>query len=107
MGPRRGPDGAHFDGDEHCRLTILLYTSSDWQPQYGGELCMLDERAGVWWEVPPRADHVVIFRSDRVLHKVAPCLERPRLALTVFLSEGMTPEQAELSALLAALTSTV
>ena len=68
---------------------------------------MLDEANRVWWEVSPQADHVVIFRSDRVLHKVMPCYESARLALTAFLSEGTTAEQTELNALLAALTSTV
>jgi Rps23 Pro-64 3,4-dihydroxylase Tpa1-like proline 4-hydroxylase len=85
---------------------MLLYTS-EWQPSHGGQLRMLDEDAKVWREVSPRADHVVIFRSDRVLHKVMPCYEQPRLALSIFLSEGATAEQAEFNALLAALTSSV
>lgn len=96
--------GAHFDGDEACRLTMLLYTSEDWRPEHGGSLRLLDESKRVWHEVAPRADRLVIFRSEKVLHKVMPCFKSvPRLALTVFLSEGTTAEEAEKAAVLSAL----
>ena len=96
--------GAHFDGDEACRLTMLLYTSEDWRPEHGGSLRLLDESKRVWHEVAPRADRLVIFRSEKVLHKVMPCFKSvPRLALTVFLSEGTTADEAEKAAVLSAL----
>ena len=81
--------GSHYDGDSHCKLTMILYTSEGWQPAHGGCLEMLDETRGCWWRVPPLADTLVLFRSDRVLHRVAPCYgEVPRFALTIFLSEA-------------------
>ena len=76
--------GAHFDGDQHCRITAILYTA-EWQPGHGGRLQLLDEPRRCWWAVPPRADTLVLFLSDRVLHKVEPC-HAPRYALTVFMS---------------------
>ena len=87
---------------------MLLYTSRSWDPEHGGALRMLDERRGCWWEVPPLADALVIFRSDRVLHKVMPCHgDVPRYAVTVFLSEGPTAEQAERAAMLSSLAFSV
>lgn len=50
---------------------------------------MLDEARRCWWAVPPRADTLVLFRSDMVLHRVAPC-HAPRYALTVFWSVADT-----------------
>lgn len=79
---------AHLDGNERCRLTIVLYTSNDWNEEHGGCLHMLDEAAGCWWSLPPQRDTLVIFRSERILHKVQPCYHSPRYALTVFLHEG-------------------
>jgi hypothetical protein len=51
---------------------------------------MLDERRSCWWAVPPRSGTLVIFRSDRVLHKVEACF-RTRYALTVFLHAKPEP----------------
>jgi hypothetical protein len=88
--------GAHFDGDAHCRLTMILYTSNDWRAEHGGRLLLLDEARRTWWALPPRADMLVIFRSDRVLHRVEPCHGGvPRFALTVFFSESDADAQAE------------
>lgn len=85
--------GAHFDGDEKCKITCILYTS-EWEPEHGGCLHLLDEERKCWWAVPPRADTLVLFRSDRVLHKVEPCFA-PRYALTVFMSLGRSEEDVE------------
>lgn len=100
--------GAHYDGDEHCRLTMLLYTTRLWQPEHGGALRLLDEARGVWHVVPPRENTLVIFRSDKVLHRVDPCYERKkRFALTVFVSEGMSTSEAERAAMLSSLAFSV
>ena len=98
---------SHFDGDEACRLTIILYTSTSYRHHHGGCLRMLDEERRCWHEVQPAADTLVIFRSDKVLHKVEPCFDAPRYALTVFLSDSRAREKAEESALLASLAFTV
>ena len=90
--------GNHYDGDDLCQLTLILYTSTSWQPEDGGVLRMLDERHRCWWSVPPRADTLVMFRSDRVLHHVTGChASQPRYALTTFLSSGTA--EAERAAL--------
>ncbi len=73
--------GSHYDSSS---LTAILYTTPDWQKKHGGRLLMLDERQSCWWAVPPRSGTLVIFRSERVLHKVEPCF-RTRYALTMFL----------------------
>ncbi len=73
--------GSHYDTST---LTAILYTTPDWQKSHGGRVLMLDERQSCWWAVPPRSGTLVIFRSERVLHKVEPCFRR-RYALTVFL----------------------
>ena len=77
--------GSHYDGEELCRLTAILYTMPDWEPEHGGRVQMLNEAQGCWWAVPPRSGTLVIFRSDRVLHKVEAC-HRTRYALTVFMN---------------------
>ena len=80
--------GAHFDGGDGDRpeLTCILYAAGC----SGGELRLLDEAAGCWWEAAPRRGALVAFRSAATLHKVAPCFS-PRVALTTFLSE--TPDE--------------
>ena len=77
--------GSHLDGgeDEGASLTAIFYTARAWRPEHGGRLHMLDEARHCWWALPPRADTLVLFRSDRVLHKVEPAFA-PRFALTKF-----------------------
>ncbi len=90
--------GAHFDGDASCALTAIMYTSPAWDAAHGGRLLMLDEARRCWWAVPPREDTLVVFRSDRVLHKVEACHVAPRHALTVFLHAARVLERAALAA---------
>ena len=85
--------GNHLDGDEWTRVTAILYTSTGWCAEHGGELHLLDEQAQCWWSVPPVADTLVLFRADRFLHRVMPCAGgMPRVALTVWLSEDRMAE---------------
>ena len=83
--------GAHLDSNLHGgynsgkdprKLTCILYINEEVD---GGELCLHDPENGCWHTVSPRRDSLVIFRSDRVLHRVAPSY-RWRTALTVFLT---------------------
>ena len=46
------------------------------------------------WEVEPRKDTLVLFRADKMLHKVTPA-HAPRYALTVFMSEGDSAKERE------------
>ena len=45
--------------------------------------CLYDDDNEYWRTVPPSAGTLVVFRADRVLHKVAPT-HAERFALTVF-----------------------
>ena len=83
---------SHYDGDDLCRLTAILYTAAAWQPEDGGCVHLLDEERRCWWEVQPVADTLVVFRSDKVLHKVMPCHTR-RFALTVFMNVQHPPPE--------------
>ena len=85
---------SHYDGGpgDARRLTAILYVNEGWRPEDGGALMLYDAgntmRDGVvsekcWRSVQPRAGRLVLFRSDRVLHKVAPT-HRCRYALTIF-----------------------
>ena len=80
--------GAHYDnGVEGLgRLTAILYTTRNWTPEHGGELLLLDPQERAWWAVEPEADTLILFKSEKFLHKVKP-VYKPRVALTAFLSK--------------------
>lgn len=64
----------HYDNPgPPCRrvLTAIVYLNPSWVPGHGGELVLRPflRRAVV---VPPLMDRLVLFRSDRVLHRVLP-----------------------------------
>lgn len=80
--------GAHYDGHGGaCVLTAILYTSPAWCPSDGGMFHALDPHERAWLATPPEADTLLVFRADRILHKVLPCFA-PRVALTTFLSKA-------------------
>ena len=86
--------GAHLDGDEKTLLTAIFYTSIDWKEGDGGEISVLDEANKCWVSMAPKADSLLLFRSDRILHKVLPSFHS-RVALTVFMSVGRTEADAQ------------
>ena len=55
---------------------------------------MLDEANKCWVSMAPKADSLLLFRSDRILHKVLPSFHS-RVALTVFMSVGRTEADAQ------------
>lgn len=83
----------HYDGGagDARKLTAILYINEEWKPADEGRLKMYD--AGgfdtdgppqrCWRTVAPTAGRLLLFRSDRVLHKVAPTFST-RYALTMF-----------------------
>ena len=85
--------GPHYDGGPHDsrKLTMILYVNADWRAEDGGALMIYDAGAATangqkcWRSVQPLAGRLVVFRSDRVLHKVAAAHAR-RFALTAFFS---------------------
>ncbi|CAN0155733.1 unnamed protein product [Discosporangium mesarthrocarpum] len=102
MGIRRGTQGRtvklqrnagsggcfpyHYDnpGSPNKRgLTCLFYLNPDWQEEHGGEMCLLPF-LGREQRVEPLMDRLVIFYSDRVLHRVLPS-HAERYVVTVWL----------------------
>lgn len=80
--------GPHFDGGgtDGRRMTAIAYANCGWRPEHGGALELLEEEAEggeCWRAIPPAADTLLLFRSDRMLHKVAPS-HSTRFALTTF-----------------------
>ncbi len=97
--PADGPGyGAHFDGGGASgRLTMILYTNEAWAPADGGTLELYDEARRVWRTVAPAADRLLLFRSDDVLHRVAPPRGRPRYALSAWWLFAPTAEREPLT----------
>ena len=65
------------------RLTVLLYLNSGWRDGAGGEMVLqgwLQRRV----KIAPVMNRMLIFRSDRILHRVQPSHTR-RLCLTMWL----------------------
>ena len=84
---------AQYDGGagDARKLTAILYINEGWREEDGGGLMMYDAGSfgpdgpsgRCWRRVTPRANRLVLFRSDRVLHHVAPTYAT-RYALTMF-----------------------
>eukprot|EP00904_Undaria_pinnatifida_P010183 jgi/Undpi1/6295/HiC_scaffold_20.g08778.m1 len=89
----------HYDnpGPPNKRaLTCLLYLNPCWKEGDGGEVCLTPflqkEKA-----IAPLLDRLVIFRSDRVLHRVLPCnAERFMLTVWVDSPDVNSPEESTL-----------
>lgn len=76
--------GAH-SGKDPRKLTSILYLNEGWDAaRDGGCLCMHDAEHACWRTVAPTAGTLVLFRSDKVLHRVAPA-HAWRCAFTLFL----------------------
>ncbi|CAM9153679.1 unnamed protein product [Choristocarpus tenellus] len=74
-------------------LTCLLYLNPDWQEGDGGEMCLLPflERERC---IEPLHDRLVVFCSDRVLHRVLPC-QTERYVVTVWLDSPDVNSKAD------------
>lgn len=70
-------------GEDRRKVASLLYLNDGWQPHNGGEELLLDEGGGCWRSVSPAADTLLVYRTDRVLHKVAPTRGGTRCALSL------------------------
>jgi SM-20-related protein len=68
-----------FSSSDERAISCSLYLNPDWEDEAGGQLWLYvaDERI----EVFPDSGTFVIFRSDTILHEVAPA-ERRRFSLT-------------------------
>jgi len=66
---------------------MVLYLNDDWKPQDGGQLRVYPTGTGAAGDpgvtIPPHANRLVVFWSDRVPHEVLPA-HGPRFAMTVW-----------------------
>eukprot|EP00036_Acanthoecidae_sp_10tr_P010755 CAMPEP_0182922324 /NCGR_PEP_ID=MMETSP0105_2-20130417/4725_1 /TAXON_ID=81532 ORGANISM="Acanthoeca-like sp., Strain 10tr" /NCGR_SAMPLE_ID=MMETSP0105_2 /ASSEMBLY_ACC=CAM_ASM_000205 /LENGTH=289 /DNA_ID=CAMNT_0025059931 /DNA_START=162 /DNA_END=1027 /DNA_ORIENTATION=+ len=83
-------------------LTCLVYLNPDWVEGDGGELQVVPF-CGDAIEISPLLDRVVLFRSDRILHRVLPAA-RPRYCFTVWLDGDCADDVGDGYALGALLT---
>lgn len=71
-----------FQGGGTRRLTAIYYANPHWHPDDGGELrCWPPSGPRV---VEPIDDRMIVFRSERLEHEVAPVHRGPRVAVTAW-----------------------
>ena len=70
-------------GEAAWQSSDVSLARAGWERGHGGEL-VLQPFLGLAVTVPPLMDRLVIFRSDRVLHRVLPA-SAPRYCFTVWL----------------------
>src|SRR5258708_8713913 len=68
-----------FRGDDHRRLSVILYLNEGWKEEEGGQLRL--HLPGGPIDVFPIAGRLVCFRSDKIEHEVMPAT-RDRLSIT-------------------------
>ncbi|CAK4402159.1 unnamed protein product [Aphanomyces euteiches] len=66
------------------RLTCLIYFNPDWKDGDGGEIELYPFLSGTSVVVRPLMDRLVVFSSDRILHRVLPS-QAERYCLTVWI----------------------
>ncbi|KAJ0398373.1 hypothetical protein ATCC90586_000710 [Pythium insidiosum] len=92
--------------DDHAtelvrRLTCVYYLNDDWSPEHQGHLRVFTKGAAAssamapHWDIAPRLDTLVVFRSTDVEHEVLPAFHE-RMALTTWYygpppSSGLPP----------------
>ncbi|KAK7197816.1 2OG-Fe(II) oxygenase superfamily [Novymonas esmeraldas] len=80
------------------RLTMAVYLTEDSSPEMGGELQLMPF-LGPRITVPPRFCTVVLFRSDRTLHRVLPIaghLRKTRYCFTIWFDGALTNSDDDL-----------
>ena len=82
-GPRRWEEAPTPTGaDDRRKLCALLFLNAGWRATDGGCLHLYDERSQRWQSIRPDSDTLILLRSDRVLHAVAPT-QTPRYCLRI------------------------
>ncbi|OUS45278.1 2OG-Fe(II) oxygenase superfamily-domain-containing protein [Ostreococcus tauri] len=85
----------HFDNPSapsNRALTCILYLNPEWKRGDGGEI-RFQPFCGVATTVAPRHNRLVIFWSDRTLHRVMPFHGTRRYAVTVWLDGDFVDER--------------
>lgn len=78
---------ASFDGLVRL-VTCVYYVNKDWEPAHAGQLRVYvnapqSSAGSPYWDIPPKLDTLVVFRSRDVEHEVLPTFHE-RLALTIW-----------------------
>ncbi|GMF24461.1 unnamed protein product [Phytophthora lilii] len=78
-------------------VTCVYYLNDEWEPEHGGELCVHSKGTEVLpeshWDVPPKLDTLMVFRSLDVEHEVLPTF-RERKAVTIwYYGKPMQPRE--------------
>jgi SM-20-related protein len=68
-----------FKGDDHRRLSVILYLNEGWKVEEGGQLRLHLADGPI--DFFPIAGRLVCFRSDKIEHEVLPAT-RDRLSIT-------------------------
>lgn len=67
-----GTDGSmHTDTDREGEITLVLYLTGDWKPDFGGETAVFDAAGDIERSVLPKRNRLMAFPSDR-LHAPRP-----------------------------------
>ncbi|CAM9459011.1 unnamed protein product, partial [Chrysoparadoxa australica] len=88
----------HYDNPgppNRRRLTCLLYLNPDWEEGHGGEM-ILHPFLQSPVTVAPLMNRLVVFASDRILHRVAPC-HHERYAITFWIDSMGTNQEEDLT----------
>jgi hypothetical protein len=54
----------HRDSDTGATITAIAYMHRDWQPDWGGELIVCEDKGDARIAIAPRPGRLVIFRGD-------------------------------------------
>ena len=70
----------HLDqhqGQQHRKISLVLYLNQDWTEANGGELCLYDtqDENREIRRILPQPGRLVLFRSDIFPHEVLPCTQ--------------------------------
>ena len=76
-----------FKGNDHRKLSVILYVNEDWKKEDGGQLRMHLMEGAI--DFLPMAGRLICFRSDKIEHEVRPAT-RDRLSLTGWILDQLS-----------------
>jgi hypothetical protein len=76
------------------KITALYYMNPDWEEAHGGQLRAYYDKPEKYWDVEPKMDRLLLFRSDIVPHEVLPS-HAMRYALTCWMYTSLQETKAK------------
>ncbi len=70
-----------FKNSKNRVVTTVYYLNEDWGEDDGGELVVYDENNKFLAKVPPEADTLIVFMSEKFPHEVLPTCKRKRYSI--------------------------